>query len=369
MEGELNAFLSGSCGTALQILTTCILPFFQITAIIMDIFNATIFAKWKNPLYRYLSANATVDTIWILLYFAFTQIVCKNNPNFILTFQAQVFLLFILYMIRVVNMISSLINTQIAFDRYFILTKGYIKKSIKTRLLIFFLISSAFYVPFIFLFTIYRVEICQNCTDSASQNVTQYYYFAHYSEFFQKHLLSKQILASMNFMSTLIFLVMMIVLNSLLYKNFKHTEVNKAIKLKTYHINDENNPFQPSIITTEQLNNTRMTLMVFWILCLFIFNQLLTVIVPSLVFLSFNDGFRLHLRSFVLFLLFRPISSILNTIFYCIYYNKYRQVLKSNLIILVGVLIFVPCFITAILALHSYFTFLQKKNYVFIIKG
>ena len=371
MEAELKEFLSSSCSVYLKSVTACILPFVQVTAIIMNIFHVITFSKWKNPLYRYLRATATVDTIWLVLYFAFTQTICNNNPYVILNYWYRIFQLLVIYLIKVIDMASALINIQIAYDRYFILTKGYIKKKINLRLFLYFLVASVFYTPSILLIKIYKIEKCYNCTifyaNNTKHNMTQDLYFAYLSEFFQKHTSLKYILTSMNYLVALIILVVIIALNVLIYKQSKKSKEKIIFKVKMEAVDlvvgadndleidaDDQNPTKN--LTKERVHvNDRITLMVIWISCLFVVDQLFSIIIPNLVYLAIGNSWRIYLKSFVILLFFRLISSLLNTVFYCFYYNKYRQFLKTNLLILVCVLFFLPSLVSSFFVLLKYF--------------
>ena len=345
MEVELEAALSKSCDNLIHALVEYILPFIQLVAIIISCFNAFSFIQWKNRLYRYLCANATVDTIWLVLYFGLSQTIYIKDQKIILSLSFQYFQLLIPYLIRVVGMVSALIKIQIAFDRYFILTKGYIKGKIRIRLLVFFLISITFFVTNFLILKVYKIENCSNCTlfnDLDKQNSSLY--FAYFNEFVQIHVEIKFIYALVQHLAILIYLIIIIVLNVLFYKKFKKSKLITNYKLKISYLNyddksDENNmelvDLNSVSLAKSIYGHSRITLMVFWISSLFIVDQLIATVIPTVAVLLFEVKPRL-LKSLVIIL--RSIFSILNTVFYYRYYNQYRKILKSNLTI-----IFIPC--------------------------
>ena len=359
MEAELTEYASNSCDNFLYLLVAYVLPFLQVVAMILNSFNAFLFAQWKNPLYRYLCANSTVDTIWLVLSFSLNQTVCTKDINVIVSISFQYFQLLIPYLIRVVGMVSALIKIQIAFDRYFILTKGYIKGKIQIRLirlLAFFLISIAFFATNFLIFKVYKIEKCTNCTifDDMNKNES-YIYFAYFTEFVQKHVEIKFIYALVQYMSILICVIIIIILNVLLYNNFQISKAITNYKLTVKYYNNENSmelfDCQSDANAKKIYKHNRITLMVFWISSLFIIDQILTIMITTM---AFNINQRLF-KSLINIL--HSIISILNTFFYYKYYNEYRKILKSSLKTTVIILLFFSSVITGIFAFYkNYFS-------------
>ena len=268
MDAELDEFLSVSCSYTYKLFKIAALPVIQTFAIILNIFSAHTFAKWKNPFYKCLSASAFVEVIWLVLYFAFTQTICENNPNYILTFGFQFFQLLLTYLIRAVSMTSILINIQIASDRFFILTKEYIantiKKHFKLKIFTFFLISLLFYTPSALVLKIHKIEKCENCTLFINDS-SKCFYYTYFSEFFQKNAKLKYFIASMNCLINLIFLLIMIVLNALLYRCFKkftQFKIDRCLEFE-FEESEESSVYE----------NYQITFMVIWISCMFIPSQ------------------------------------------------------------------------------------------------
>ena len=182
MEAEFQQYFTSSCSTVLHSAITYVIPILQLAAIVINLFNAVVFKQWKSPLYRYLSVNSTVDAVWLILYFGFIQTICKSGHSFVFTFALQLIQLLTLYFARVIGMTSALISIQIAFDRFVIVTKGYIRKKNRIRIVIFFLVSFAFYTPMFSCVNIYQIENCTNCT-YFDNSTKKYFYFTYYSEF------------------------------------------------------------------------------------------------------------------------------------------------------------------------------------------
>ena len=357
MESEFQQYFNSSCGTVLHSAITYVIPILQLAAIVINLFNATVFKQWKNPLYRYLSVNSTVVAVWLILYFGFAQSICINSHDVVFTFAFQLIQFLTLYFARVIGMTSALINIQISFDRFVILTEGFIRKNNKIRIIIFIMASFAFYTPMYFIVHIYQIEKCTNCSNLDTNNSTrEYFFFAYFSEFIQKHVEIKQFVASLQFLLTLTYLSIMIVLNVLIYKKYKSSKstTNYTLRVKFYNNSEYSSDLNISsntLLTCKAYENNRITLMVFWISCVFIVDQVFSIVVPTIAFVAYGNRFRPYFKSLVFILLFRSVSSILNTLFYYIFYHEYRKIMKQNLALLMFLIIFTTSVITYVLYL------------------
>ena len=361
MEAEFDLYYSSSCGKILHSVITYVLPVLQLPVIVVNLFSASVFSKWRNPLYRYLSINSTVDTIWLVLYFGLTQTICKNaGNNFFFTYQFQLIQLLTLYLARVVSMTSALISIQIAFDRFVIVTKGYIRKKNKMRIIAFSLVSFAFYGQMFIILKIFKIEKCFNCTSEDLNNSTkkQDFYFTFFSEIFQNHIEIKHLTALLHYLLTFTFISIMITLNVLIYKKYKKSKATTNFTLRVRYYNNEDNleieETSENQLRSKVYEDNRITLMVFWISCVFIVDQIISSIVPTIAFVLNGDRFTLHLNSFAFTVFFRSIFSILNTLFYYIFYHEYRKILKKNLMPLAVLIILSTSMIIFFLFLFFY---------------
>ena len=149
-----------------------------------------------------------------------------------------------------------------------------------------------------------------------------YIYFAYFTEFVQKHVEIKFIYALVQYMSILICVIIIIILNVLLYNNFQISKAITNYKLTVKYYNNENSmelfDCQSDANAKKIYKHNRITLMVFWISSLFIIDQILTIMITTM---AFNINQRLF-KSLINIL--HSIISILNTFFYYKYYNEYR---------------------------------------------
>ena len=345
MEAEFQSYFTSSCGTVLHSAITYVIPIFELAAIVINLFNAAVFSKWKNPFYRNLSVNSSVDAILFILYFGFTQTICKSGHSFVFTFEFQLAQILTLYSTRVIGLTSALINIQIGFDRFKLVTKRHIQKNSKMRLILFFLISFGFYTPMYFIVHIYQIEKCTNCTINDTNNSTgQYFYFTYFSEFIQKHDEIKHFAALVHYTLSFAYLAVMIVLNVLIYKKYISSKsiTNDALRVR-YLNNEDNLEFEDPNENQSGSNvyeENRVTLMVFWISCVIIVEHFLSMAVPTIAFVAYGNKFRIYLRSLAVIVLFRSISSFMKTLFYYIFYLEYNKMLKKNYRLLAFVIFF-----------------------------
>ena len=160
-------------------------------------------------------------------------------------------------------------------------------------------------------------------------------------------------MGSMHYFLTFVYLAVMIVLNLLIYKKYKlsRTTTNFIIRVKYFNDNDnlEIEEDNESRLISQVYEDNRITLMVIWISCVFIVDHLLSILVPTIAFIAFGKRFRTYLKVSAFVVLFRSISSILNTLFYYIFYHKYRKIMKKNFSLLVFVIIFTTLLVTYVL--------------------
>ena len=337
METQIKQMMIPVCDNKLKIIMEYFLPLFQITAFLINIFNVAIFFRSKNRLHRTLLANSLVDSIVFLLYVFQTHPLCNRNANFIFTYWYQIYVLFIrLYLLRVMTMVSSLINIKIAIDRYYLTTSGVTKKTIKENLAGFIVCSLVFYLPNIFFNKIYEVDSKLINNETTNSTATHYFYIVYFTETYQKQKAVKIILPLYQTAMIFIYLVVMFVLNVLIYK--KYRESRKMVI--------QNNSACTSLLTDAEKNErNKMTLMVFWISFVFMIDQILTVLYNTAnLFLS--RGALIHLNFIAVVLFLRVVTSLLNSVFYYIYYNDYRKIINRFFLFLILTLLFILFTIT-----------------------
>ena len=112
----------------------------------------------------------------------------------------------------------------------------------------------------------------------------------------------------------------------LIYKNFKSSRrIAEKVSIFVKNMKSE---------------NVRMTIMVFWISSIFMFDQVLTVLLNTVDFVSvLRTQFYFKFIAYILF--FRSILSLTNPIFYFIYYYDYRKIIKNFCLMFFFILIFI----------------------------
>ena len=335
IDHEINRILNSVCDDRLKMLTESIIPVFQITAIISNIFNAITLSSWKKA--RCLSISATVDSIQFFIHFLITQSFCLNDPNIVFKHHFQSYQLYVRsYLSRVVIMMSSLINIQIAVDRYYIIKNGYNLKSIKGRLFLFLLFSFLFYSPNLFIIKIYEIKniniYLNNSVDDEIESSK--YYVSYFTEFFHNREELKVVLIVIQHLITISYLIIMIKFNLLMFKDFKKSQkiYKNLLRIKMKHNSDNinatsNNNENEKCKKKDLQYKIRMKLLINWISCVFTIDQVLTSF-GSPTYFFFQSSSVLHAKVLAITLLLRSIFSISNIIFYSIFYEAYRRTIR-----------------------------------------
>jgi hypothetical protein len=349
MEDEFQRIISQKCGGYLTFFIEYLIPIIAVVCIISNIFNAIVFFLSKEyskiPVYRYLTANSITDAILFVFYIASIQPLCNRHINKIYSYSYQLFhLLISLYLARVFGMISTFINIQIAYDRLvYIKNMGHLKKyqnkSIKGYIIFFILISAIFYTPNILFNKIYKIERFDNISRNVEDTEeTSTLYILYFSEIVQRCLSLKILILMQNFI-TILYLIIMTVINLIIYNRFRNL-FNKTVQFKVRYFsnnqqklkiicNDENlEPLKCNEIKVNE--NNRLTIMVIWISSVFIVDQTVLGFGHS-VYFFYERRSRAHLTTLVVTLIFRTLCSISNSIFYYLYIQEYRKVVKSIL--------------------------------------
>ena len=110
--------LQSKCSEILRISFEYGIPLISFITVIILVVNVFIFSSSKSQLYKLLKANSIIDTILFIVLISVAHTSCNKKPNIILSYWFQWYdLLIKIYSIRVICMISTLINIKIAFER------------------------------------------------------------------------------------------------------------------------------------------------------------------------------------------------------------------------------------------------------------
>jgi hypothetical protein len=154
---------------------------------------------------------------------------------------------------------------QIAVERYSLMLNGYDKKLLKKRLLLCFIIfSSPFYLPNIVFNKIYTINNDNKTHFIALGNTTKHFYIVFFTKLVQERVEIRYFISFLQNFTSLIFLLIVFVINVQIYKNFKSSRriaENVSIFMKN-----------------TKIENIRMTVMVLWISLIFMFDQVLAAL-------------------------------------------------------------------------------------------
>jgi hypothetical protein len=327
MDSEIMRILLSTCNDDVRIVFEYFIPLFQITALVINILNACIFACSKNPVHRYLLVNSIVDTTMFLLQIFQTRHFCNRKPDVFLTYWFQIYHLYVcFYLLKIISMTGSMINIQIAVERYSLMLNGYDKKPLKKRLLLCFIIfSSLFYLPNIVFNKIYTINNDNKTHFIALGNTTKHIYIVFFTKLAQERVEIRYLISFLQSFTSLIFFLIVFVINVQIYKNFKSSRriaENVSIFMKN-----------------TKIENIRMTVMVLWISLIFMFDQVLAALNSVEFVLVIRTHFYFKFIAYILF--FRSILSLTNPIFYFIYYYDYRKIIKNFCLMFFFILIFI----------------------------
>ena len=348
MNAEIELVMFQNCSNILQRITSYVLPYIQLTAIIASILNAVFFKSWKSPLYRYFYVNSLTEVLLLILQFLSTQTFCSKNLGLILTNWFQYYHFYgLTYLSAVVFRLIGLISIQIASDRYFIIRNGFTKKQIQGRMMIFILISFALYLPNLGFYEISKVQLMNNSDETIflqqNANSTSNLYFIFFNEFVTNRKLIPIIVHCFQYLFTIVGLVMMGFYSIRIYKYYKSSclKLNFRIcyakrcslnEIKIYINHDSNKK--------KFYKENRVTIMIIWMSCVFMIDQIFMELKTTSKF-ALQLGTLNYQRVLTVLLFYRAISSILSTLFIFKYYKEYRVALKSNSTILTISLIFI----------------------------
>ena len=144
------------------------------------------------------------------------------------------------------------------------------------------------------------------------------------------------------------FLILMIVLSILLYLNFQKSQKTTGfiVKFNKNGVRIANGSrrvrFTDTLSTTieNSKENKKITQMIIWISIIFILDNLLTIFIASSHFILGRRTF-LQLTSITIIYFFKTGFSLLNVLFYCIFYSKYKKVFKNYLFKIGTLILFV----------------------------
>ena len=347
MDEDLKRVLSFKCNEFLLIVMQYVIPALQISVVIVNCVNFFAFLKSKSfrtsSIHRYLTAYSMLEVIVFTSYIFATQPVC--NQQILLSYAFQTYSLYVvLYLTRVLSMISTLINIKILINKYIFFKDSVLKNkyqdAIKGYLIMFTVFSLIFYLPNLIFNKIYNVrdlahfkELTPFLIDNSIKSDS---YIIFFNEFVQKHKEIKLILFLTQNFSTIIVLIMTITFNVLIYKHYKSRLQNTNGKIVLRYL--KNKKIKLSVILNNSLidvnvdgstrKNRQMTLMILWISSVFIVDQVL-ISVGSTVYLVF--GRLSFIQSLVManVLIGRSLCALSTPAFYYAYNSEYRNLLKA----------------------------------------
>ena len=335
MDAKIKRVLNPECSNIMKIITTYLLPTFQIAVVFINLLNAWIFSKWKKPLHKYLLLNSIIDTILFSLNILLIQPTCKIKTVENLTFWSQFFqLYFVAYLTKVAKIMSSLINIQIAFDRYFLIKTGISNKKVKHHIILLALIAFAYHTPHLLFFRIYRIEKSVNNTffivhshENSSSYLHTKMYAWHFTEIAEKYKIIQCMMYHSYNLAAFVFLVIIHTLGLLIFKNYKKCKdcIGWIVRFSTTNSNIE--LIESRIGLPNSLDKNRITLLVLWMSCVSVANQI-SILLITLSLIFFGRHSSTQNKFLVAFLFFLTFLSLINVVFYYIFYRKYKRFVK-----------------------------------------
>ena len=365
------SLLISTCNRPLSVSVEYILPLIQLVAVISNIFNASIFSSpKKNPSYKYLRTISIIDSIIFIIFMIQTHLLCKRSANIILTYWYQFYYLFVkYYILRVFMMLSSILKIQIAINRYLITTDKYNNTQFKTRIVFFFLFSLLFYLPNIVTNKIYKIQVYGNDSyeivsnehneDMLFNNYTSepYLYTVYLTEFVNDRKEIKFSLVLLQNIFSIVFSITVILLNIQIYRNYtKSRKIQKENLRRTLVVKYERNTnktectLSGSVAIQENNSNAninkkdKIKLMAVWIPCFYIIDETLKSLFNTLDFTLKRRSF-IHLSCVALILFLETILSLSNSVFYFIFYQNYREIVKQFWLLILFYLVIIVSFI------------------------
>jgi hypothetical protein len=357
MNNKLNQKV---CNEFLKTTMVYVIPILHLIAAIINLFNAKIFASLEKPynktsIYRCLTANSIINAVYFFSIIASAYSLCSINLHqtfYVFQYWYILYQLYIVfYLTRVLGMISSLVNIQIAIYRCKISkninVKNKFNKPIKRNMMYFVLISAIFYIPNIMFNKIYKIEptFPINTTNTPIESKYSLFdlsfsYYMNFSVIAERHKQIKLVIVVLQIIATAIYLFIMITTNKNIYNNSKVSSGKKADFILTYvgltrvksfriAVDEEDigkiSCFQKIKIKHKE-NHTKI--MVIWITFEFIVDQILLAIGQTSVFL-FERESQNHSTLQAITSLGRVICTLSNTIFYYFYNLQYRKNFKN----------------------------------------
>ena len=273
------------CTILVGILFKYIIPTLYIIVILLNILNTFIFSSSKSQLYKYLKANSITDTIMFIIFIFTIRPTCMNDENITLSYWFQWFDLIIrIYLLRVIFMISALINVKIAYDRFKSLKNSALilsnlNRPIKRLIILFTLFSIMFYSQNFFIYTVCEIEKTAN----QSEIYTMPVYSLSIIQNLKNWNFVKKIIPIFEASGAFITLILMVVINTLTFKRFQSSQ--KVILVIDRRMNR-------NLTELKNFNKgNQITKMVIWISSVFIFQQSLLILASVI---------KMHLFSFYL---------------------------------------------------------------------
>ncbi len=328
-----------------------LIPIYFIIGSAFNCINTIVFSsiniQFQTSTFQYLKINSIIDSFNLLILCASSLELSVNNFDYFYTYWYKCYQIYIvLYLSRVLNMMSSLINIQIAINRYILSKKHKFKRiledrtRIKANMFAFFIFSAIYHIPNL----LFNKIVANNNVDVNSTQVkNESEYTIQLSETVKKRLSLEILLCVLPYLMTFSNFSLMITLSILTHKNHRR-DYNRLLsgsiyswekivlykKSKDFYLGYKVN----STGSYKKANRSehKTSMMVLWITIIFIINELVAAVgCISRIFIK-DISLKLVINSVSIFVTVSYITSCtLNTFLYHKFSKEFAIKLKKVL--------------------------------------
>jgi hypothetical protein len=254
----------------MAIIYSYIFPSLYLFGSLVNIFNSIIFSsdvpEFKTKIFQLLKINSIIDSI-VLSILTISYLGIKSYWYKLYQFYL------ILYVSRILNLYSSILNIQVIIYRYFFLKSNlfslnrvYLKKKVMinkkfiVNQIAFILLISGFYSPYLFLFQV--IETVNNSTDN-SQKPNETTFGIQMSKIGKNHNYLVTVLSVAQTIIHILNLVLMLVFSVLLVSELR----NKSENVGSEEIDCKNSVNILLKIKEKQKNTTKMVIYTSVVFC------------------------------------------------------------------------------------------------------
>ena len=274
----------------IDIIVTYVLPSYFLFGSLINTINSIIFSSahsdFQTQIYQYLKINSIIDAVNLAIASASTLVL---NLEYRRSYIYQIYYFYIvLFLSRVLNLVSSLINIKIAIDRFIFLKKQkpstfkIIKKSSKNinfHIALFFVFAIAYNFPNLVFFEIIVIRndflstTTTTTTTTIRSNQSIEYNIIIGDSSPAKRTISK-ILFLLQYAITFINLFLMVIITALTYKIIRKKYKNYSIQLKI----ESNDLIRSKLNRRMKRTGEKTSILVLWASVIFIVNELVTAL-------------------------------------------------------------------------------------------